>query len=95
MQAILFKHANLIASFEVKDRFDFEDKILHHLFPARLSRDYREHGASPRGIRVVARPGGQAFEARPYLEFGRHLLDRTHFHVMQEGLPTGFEVVLS
>ena len=34
------------------------------------------------------------FEARPYLEFVKHIQKETLFHVMQEGRPIGFTVVL-
>jgi hypothetical protein len=34
------------------------------------------------------------FEARPYLEFAKLVQNETHFHVMQEGQPTAFTVVL-
>ena len=94
MQAIIFVNTQPIAMLEVRDRFDFEDTVLHRLVPARPCETYRTHEASPRGIRVFNRPGSAAFEARPYLEFGQHVENRTRYHVMQEGRPTGLEVVL-
>jgi hypothetical protein len=45
-------------------------------------------------VHVLLHPTRSVFEAASYLEFERHCLDETHFHVMQEGKPTGFKVVL-
>ena len=94
MQATVFNHSDALNPFEVKDRFDFEDTFLSALVPTRPCREYREHHPSPQGIHVFVHPESHDFEARPYLEFTKHVQNETHFHVMQEGHPTGMTVVL-
>ncbi|HJV49794.1 MAG TPA: hypothetical protein VJ549_11015 [Geothrix sp.] len=95
MQAVVFKRAEPIETIEVKDRFEFEDRFLAVLMPPRPCREYTEPHPSPRGIRVFRHPENQGFQARPYLEFVKHVQNETHFHVMQEGRPTGLTVVMS
>ena len=94
MQALVFNHEDELEQIEVRDRFDFEDQFLASLVPARPSLDYREHQPSHLGVHVFSPPGGPGFEARPYLEFVKHVRGETHFHVMQEGQPTRFTVIL-
>lgn len=88
MQAVVFRHEEEFGRIEVASRFDFEDRFLPILVPPRPCRDYREPHPSPRGVRVFD------FEAKPYLEFAKQVQNETHFHVMQEGRPTGFTVIL-
>ncbi|GLH74153.1 hypothetical protein GETHLI_26550 [Geothrix limicola] len=95
MQAVVFKRAMEIEKFEVKDRFEFEDRFLAALMPPRPCREYTEPHPSPSGIRVFRHPVNQALQARPYLEFVKHIQNETHFHVMQEGRSTGLTVVLA
>ena len=94
MHALVFNHTEELGKIEVKDRFDFEDRCLSLLVPPRPCKEYREHRPGPRGVHVFLHPVSQDFEARPYLEFAKCSQDHTHFHVMQEGQPTGFIVVL-
>ena len=94
MQAVVFRHAEEFGRIEVSGRFDFEDRFLPTLVPPRACQEYREPHPSPRGVRVFIHPASRNFEARPYLEFSKHIQNETHFHVMQEGQPTGFTVVL-
>lgn len=94
MQAIFFDRIGELARVEVKDRFDFEDTILPALVPPRRSRRYGNHHPSPAGVHVFLDPGSGGFEARPYLEFKNHVQQMTQFHVMQEGEPTEFTVLL-
>ncbi len=93
MHAMVFKHREEFGKIEVKDRFDFEDRFLHALFHPRRSRTYLEHHPSQRGVHVFMDPVSHDFKANPYLEFEKHFLNETHFHVMQEGQPTGFTVI--
>jgi hypothetical protein len=95
MEALVFNPTGELIPFKVKDRFDFEDRVLHTLVSPRCSREYEEHHPSPHGVHVFPQPERQGFEAWPYLEFDRHHLHETHFHVMREGQPTGYKVVLS
>jgi hypothetical protein len=94
MQAVVFKHTEVVEKIEVNDRFDFEDRCLGHLVLPRLCKDYTEHDPGPRGVRVFLRPESHDFEARPYLEFAKLVQNETHFHVMQDGQPTAFTVVI-
>lgn len=94
MHAVVFKHTEEFGKLDVKGRFDFEDTFLHTFVPPRLCTEYTEHHPSPRGVRVFIHPVTNDFEARPYLEFEKQVLNKTHFQVMQEGKPTGFTVVL-
>ena len=94
MHALVFNHTEELRNIEVKDRFDFEDTVLKTLVPTRPCTRYREPHPSPHGIHVFIHPGSNDFEARPYLEFEKHIQNETHFQVMQEGQPTGFTVVL-
>jgi len=94
MEAVVFRHAEELGRIEVSGRFDFEDTYLHTLVPPRPSKEYRDHHPSPRGVHVFSHPTSDAFEARPYLEFSKLVQNESHFHVMQEGRPTGFTVVL-
>lgn len=94
MQAVVFQHAKEIEKVEVKDRFDFEDRCLGHLVHPRPCKDCLEHDPGPRGIRVFLHPVSRECEARPYLEFTKMIHNEAHFHVLQEGQPTGFTVVL-
>jgi hypothetical protein len=94
MHAIFFDRIGELARIEVRDRFDFEDTILPALVPTRPSRQYGDHHPGPEGVHVFVRPGSGGFEARPYLEFKKHVQHVTHFQVMQEGQPTEFTVVL-
>ena len=94
MHALVFNHAEELGKIEVKDRFDFEDTFLNTWVPPRPCREYREHHPSPHGIHVFIVPDSNVFEARPYLEFEKHIQNETYFQVMQEGQPTGFVVVL-
>ena len=95
MRAVVFNDRTEFGKIEVKDRFEFEDVFLQSLIPPRPCLEYRDDHPSPQGVHVFRHPGSQDFEARPYLEFKKQFLNETHFHVMQEGRPTGFEVVLS
>jgi len=92
--ASISDHRGELRHFAVKDRFDFEDRILPTVVPPRPATGYRDPHPSPTGIRVAPHPNGHGFEAGPYLEFDKHTHEGTHFHVMQEGRPTGFRVVL-
>ena len=94
MRVVVYEHTNEIKHFDVQDRFDFEDRFLSDIVPARPCKEYREHHPNPRGVRVHLHPVSHAFEARPYLEFTKQIHDDAHFHVMQEGQPTDFTVVL-
>jgi hypothetical protein len=94
MNALVFNHTGELKTFEVKDRFDFEDRVLHTLVPPQPCQEYTDHHPSPRGVHVFLHPESRDFEARPYLEFDRHSQNESHFQVMQEGQPTGFKVVL-
>ena len=94
MRAVVFMHTEEVEKIKVNDRFDFEDRCLSHLVPSRPCKEYREHDPGPRGVHVFLRPVSQDFEARPYLEFTKLVQNETHFHVMQEGQPTAFTVVL-
>jgi hypothetical protein len=84
MQALVFHHTEEIGKFEVKDRFEFEDTFLNAWVPARPCRDYTAHHPSPHGVHVFLDPR-HGFEARPYLEFEKHIQNETHFQVMQQG----------
>jgi hypothetical protein len=95
MQAVVFKLMEEIGKIEVKDRFDFEDRFLHIRFRPRRTRNYLEHQPSHRGVHVFMDPESHVFKVKPYLEFDKQVMTETHFHVMQEGRPTGFTVVLS
>lgn len=95
MHALVFKHTQVFGKIEVRDRFEFEDRFLKALVPPRPCTDYTEPHPSPRGVRVFVHPENPEFEARPYLEFAKQVHNETHFHVMQEGQPTGFTVILS
>lgn len=94
MHAVVFHRAKEVGRMDVKDRFDLEDSYLRNLVPSRPCSEYVEHQPSPKGIHVFIEPVSQDFEARPYLEFTKQILNETHFHVMQEGRPTGFTVIL-
>lgn len=94
MDAVVITLTGEQQRFEVRDRFDFEDRFLRTLVPPRPCREYLEHHPGPEGVHVLLHPTRSVFEAASYLEFERHCLDETHFHVMQEGKPTGFKVVL-
>jgi hypothetical protein len=94
MDALVFNQAMVLGKVAVRDRFEFEDMFLHMLVPPRPCKDYKEHQASPRGVRVFVHPVNHDFEARPYLEFAKQIQNETHFYVMQEGQPTGFTVIL-
>jgi hypothetical protein len=94
MQAVVFKNTEEIGKVEVMDRFDFEDKFLHVRFLPRCSRRYLEHHPSHRGVHVFMDPESHDFKVKPYLEFDKQVLNKAHFHVMQEGEPTGFKVIL-
>jgi hypothetical protein len=94
MHAVVFKHTEEVEKIEVKDRFDFEDRCLSLLVPPRPCKEYMEHDPGPQGVHVFLHPVSQDFEARPYLEFAKCSQNHTHFHVMQEGQPTAFTVVL-
>ncbi len=93
MRAVVFKDTGEVEKVEVKDRFDFEDTFLNSLVPPRPCLEYREHHPCPQGVHVFIDPLSHEFEARPYLEFRKQNLDETHFHVMQEGQPTGYTVI--
>jgi hypothetical protein len=95
MDALVCNPTGEINTFDVKDRFDFEDRVLHTLVSPRLCREYTDHHPSPHGVHVFLQPESHGFEARPYLEFDKHSQNETYFQVMQEGKPTGFKVVLS
>lgn len=94
MQAMVFYEAEELVKIDIRDRFEFEDRFLKNLVQPRPCEEYKEHQPSPKGVHVFLHPGSQEFQARPYLEFAKHVHNQTHFHVMQEGQPTGFEVVL-
>jgi hypothetical protein len=94
MHAVVFKHTKELKRIEVRGRFDFEDRFLETLVPPHPSREYKEHHPDSHGVRVFLHPVNQEFEARPYLEFVKLTQNETLFHVMQEGRPTGFTVVL-
>jgi hypothetical protein len=94
MRAVIFNHTNELIRIEVKDRFEFEDTILNTLIPPRPCREYREHQPNPKGIRAFIRSESDGFEAWPYLEFAEQIQGMSCFHVMQEGRPTGFTVIL-
>lgn len=94
MDALVCISTGEFKTFVVKDRFDFEDRFLHTLVAPRPCRMYMDHHPSPHGVHVFLQPESRSFEARPYLEFDKHSKNLTHFHVVQEGEPTGFEVVL-
>ncbi len=94
MQAVVFKHTEEIEKIEVQDRFDFEDRCLGHWVHPRPCKGSLEPDPGPRGIRVFLHPVSHDFEAWPYLEFAKFVQNETHFHVMQEGQPTAFTVIL-
>lgn len=94
MDALVFYPTGELTTFEVKDRFDFEDRVLHTLISSRRCQEYTDHHASPYGVHAFLLPECRGFEARPYLEFDRHNHHETHFQVIQEGRPTGFKVVM-
>ena len=94
MNALVFNHTGEPKTFEVKDRFAFEDRVLHTRVSPHPCQEYTDHHPSPHGVHVFLHPESRDFEARPYLEFDWHSQNESHFQVMQEGQPTGFKVVL-
>jgi hypothetical protein len=94
MQAVVFYESELIDKIEIQGRFQFEDQFLKTLVRPRPCEQYRDHHPSPKGVRVSQHPETHEFQAEPYLEFAEHCHGKSRFHVMQEGQPTGFMVVL-
>lgn len=94
MQAMVFYESEALERVEISDRFEFEDQWLSAFVKPRPCRRYTEHHPNPQGVRVFRHPETLEFHANPYLEFAKHLHGESHFHVMQEGQPTGFIVVI-